>query len=306
MGLAAEFCNRRTRVNNAPRSRQRTRRIDRLAGRDTTPDASMIQKVAGNKGVSESGGRRRSFGRRRLAGREVFTLKKRPLASTAPAELIYLQRDKASSPPLESSLSIGSVSNYPTNKITRSSASREPGRVEMVRRIISRRRGDHTQAHSSRSPQKVRECGFLLCAARCSPPRAWPLTAAAYQLDSSSQWQNKCLHAAPNTSAKAQCGRVERSRHCRSSTLQSELWSSCHRSSQRCIRACIRTALEMEAPKAFQVTRQTGKHNVQGDGPPLGAEGWCLRRRIGSPGASGLGLQSRVVAGQRDAMTWIL
>jgi hypothetical protein len=304
MGLAAEFCNRRTRVNNAPRSRQRTRRTDRLAGRNTTPDASMVQKMAGNKGVSESGGRGRSCGRRRSAGREVFTLKKRPLASTAPAELIYLQRDKASSPPLESSLSIGGVSNYPTNKITRSSASREPGRVEMVRRIISRRRGDHTQLTLSTEGPRVPFFFCALRAARC--PRAWPLTAAAYQLDSSSQWQNKRLHPAPNTSAKAQCGRVERSRHCRSSTLHSELWSLCHRSSQRCIRACRRTALEMEAPKAFQVTRQTGEHNVQGDGPPLGAEGWCLRRRIGSPGASGLGSQSRVVAGQRDAVTCIL
>jgi hypothetical protein len=166
MGLAAEFCNRRTRVNNAPRSRQRTRRIDRLAGRNTTPDTSMVQKMAGNKGVSESGGRGRSCGRRRLAGREVFTLKKRPLASTAPAELIYLQRDKASSPPLESSLSIGGVSNYPTNKITRSSASREPGRVEMVRRIISRRRGDHTQLTLATEGPRV---PFFFCALRAAP-----------------------------------------------------------------------------------------------------------------------------------------
>lgn len=80
--------------------------------------------MAGNEDASESGGGGRSCGRRRLAGREVFALKKRPLASTAPAELICLQHDKASSPPLESSLSIGDVSKYPTNKITCSSASR--------------------------------------------------------------------------------------------------------------------------------------------------------------------------------------
>jgi hypothetical protein len=41
----------------------------------------------------------------------------------------------------------------------------------------------------------------------------------------------------------------------------------------------------MEALNGFQVTRQTGEHNVQGDGPPLGTEGWFLWRRIGSPGA---------------------
>ena len=148
------------------------------------------------------------------------------------------------------------------------------------------------RSHTANARHRRSESAVFFCALRATP-RAWPLTAAAYQLDSSSQWQNKCLHAAPNASAKAQCGRVERSRHCRSSTLHSELWSSCHRSSQRCIRSCRRTALEMEAPKAFQVTRQTGEHNVQGDGPPLGAEGWFLWRRIGSPGASGLGLQSR-------------
>jgi hypothetical protein len=33
-----------------------------LAGRDTTPDAAMIQKMAGNKGVLGSGGRRGSCG----------------------------------------------------------------------------------------------------------------------------------------------------------------------------------------------------------------------------------------------------
>jgi hypothetical protein len=63
-------------VNNAPQSRQRRRRIDGLAGRDTTPDASMIQKSARNKGVSESGGRRRCVGVRVARSSKVFTLKK--------------------------------------------------------------------------------------------------------------------------------------------------------------------------------------------------------------------------------------
>lgn len=44
-------------------------------------------------------------------------------------------------------------------------------------------------------------------------------------------------------------------------------------------------AQEREAPRGFQVTRQTGKHNVQGNGPPLGAEGW--------PDGAGLALRAR-------------
>ncbi|PMD34087.1 hypothetical protein L207DRAFT_517314 [Hyaloscypha variabilis F] len=43
------------------------------------------------------------------------------------------------------------------------------------------------------------------------------------------------------------------------------------------------------------------EHNVQGDGPPLGAESWVLVCRIGSACASRLPLLSRVVAGQRPA-----
>jgi hypothetical protein len=124
--------------------------------------------MAGNKGVSESGRRRRSCGGCRLArstADEVFTLKKRPprflrtllelifpqlQADKAAVERIYWRRFKLPDEQFQSVLR------------------RLAGSVEMARGSISRRRA-HAHVHAHVHAQEVRECRFLLCAAR--PPR---------------------------------------------------------------------------------------------------------------------------------------
>jgi len=81
-----------TGVNNAPRSRHRRKRIDRLEGRDTTPGASMIQKMAPTKlyrnpVVVEVGLVFVWPGYRRC----LLWKKKGSLGSKAPVELIFRQ-----------------------------------------------------------------------------------------------------------------------------------------------------------------------------------------------------------------------
>ena len=225
-------------VNNAPRSRQGTRRIDGLAGRDTSPETAMIQKRAARKGywnpevvveVVVVGG---------LGCRECLLWEKlAAFASTAPVELIFLQADKAGR--VESL--IGGVSTARRTILllpTFFSAQQAAGEwkwewhdgLELELELEAQSpSGDHAK----HTEQQVRECRFLLAAGSNSaarlpsllPPRFDHSQQRPTSLTRPPNGKTNVYSAPPNTSAKAQSGRVERSRCCRSSTLPSELWT---------------------------------------------------------------------------------